>query len=184
MTPTDEELVIEYKNGSQEALRTIVERYSGQIFGFVRRLGVSKSDAQDVVQEVFIKVWKGIGKFDTEKASFKTRLFRIARNTVIDYLLKKKSIVFSELADQEDEPFENTIVSEDDFAEVLLDKAQDVKLLNDALSKLPVAYQEVLALHYQEEMTFEEIGQVLDKSINTVKSQHRRALIELRKILL
>jgi RNA polymerase sigma factor (sigma-70 family) len=54
---------------------------------------------------------------------------------------------------------------------------------NKTLEKLRKDYQEVIILHYQEELTFEEIGKILNKSPNTVKSQHRRALLELRKLL-
>jgi RNA polymerase sigma factor (sigma-70 family) len=77
--------------------------------------------------------------------------------------------------------FAENIPSEDLLPDLALQKLEDTKFLNKTLEKLRKDYQEVLVLHYQEEMTFEEIGKVLGKSLNTVKSQHRRAIIELKK---
>ena len=65
----------------------------------------------------------------------------------------------------------------------VLQKLEDAELLNKTLEKLRPDYREVLVLYYQEEMTFEEIGGILSKPTNTVKSQHRRAIIELRELL-
>ena len=65
----------------------------------------------------------------------------------------------------------------------LQDKVEDGEFLNKILEKLRPEYLEVLTLHYQEEMTFAEIGKILNKPLNTVKSIHRRAVFELRKML-
>jgi RNA polymerase sigma-70 factor (ECF subfamily) len=79
--------------------------------------------------------------------------------------------------------FAENIPTEDLLPDVALQKLQDSQFLNKTLEKLRLDYREVLILHYQEEMTFEEIGKILDKPLNTVKSQHRRAIMELRKII-
>jgi len=90
-TKTDEEIILLYKNGDGEALKTIIDRYTPPIYNFVARLA-NKNDAPDIVQEVFIKIWKNIHHFDQSKASFKTWIFTIARNTATDFLRKKKSL--------------------------------------------------------------------------------------------
>ncbi len=182
MLRTDEDLLIEYRAGNHDIFKEIVERYTPLLFSFSKRLGVG-SDAPDVVQEIFIKIWKNIGRFDENKASFKTWIFRIARNSIIDFLRKKKSIVFSNLENEEEESFESTISSEEELPEIAIDKLKDAEGLNKILKQLPTNYQEVLSLYYQEEMTFDQIGEILGKSINTVKSQHRRAVLQLRKLL-
>ena len=128
---------------------------------------------------MFKKQWKNIKKFDVTRAHFKTWLFTIARNTVTDYLRKKKMTVFSDL-DTEESNFSDMVIDEEPLPSVVIEKLEDAQLLNTLLSKLPSVYQAVLTLYYQEDMTFKEIGDVLGKPLNTVKSHHRRALAQLR----
>ncbi len=180
---TDEELIIAYKNGDDKALKTLIERHTDAIYNFVRRLG-AKGDAPDVTQEVFLKTWKHLEKFDETKASFKTWIFTIARNTVTDFLRKKKSVLFSDMENNPEETsFSETIPDTALLPDEMIQKLQDAELLNEILDALSPNYKSVLTLYYQEEMTFDEIGKVLGKPLNTVKSQHRRALLQLRKIL-
>lgn len=179
MNDKDEELIVKYNEGEEDALRILIDRYTSHIYNFSARF-VGLDNATDIVQEVFIKVWKNMKKFDVSKSSFKTWLFTIARNTTTDYLRKKKMKVFSEL-DKEDEEFTETIKDEVILPSEAMEKLEDKEYLNSLLEKLPKNYKEVLILYYQEEMTFSEIGESLNKSLNTVKSWHRRALIKLRE---
>src|SRR3989344_5584327 len=94
---TDEEVIVIYKNSDEKAFKTLIARYATPLYNFTARLA-NKNDASDIVQEIFIKVWKNIGRFDERKASFKTWIFTIARNTITDFLRKKKSLLFSDLA--------------------------------------------------------------------------------------
>ena len=188
---TDEEIILSYKNGDGEVFKKLIDRYSAPLYNFAARLA-GRNNAPDIVQEIFIKVWKNLNRFDKNKASFKTWIFTIAKNATTDFLRKKKSLLFSDLnnptrSDLDDNSFEENIPDEDllpdETLQKLEEKTADEKFLNDLLAKLRPIYQEILALHYQEEMTFEEIGKVLAKPLNTVKSQHRRALLEMRKII-
>ncbi len=79
--------------------------------------------------------------------------------------------------------FVDSIPDDNLLPDEALQKLEDKEFLNKTLEKLRPNYQDVLSLHYQEGMTFEEIGKVLDKSPNTVKSDHRRAILELRDLL-
>ena len=181
----DEEIILSYKNGNEEAFKILINKYTSPLYNFTARLS-NKNDAMDIVQETFIKIWKNIKYFDPSKASFKTWIFTIARNSTTDFLRKKRSLLFSDMEKDGDEnvtSFAENIPSEDLLPDAALQKLQDSEFLDKVLGKLRLDYREVLVLHYQEEMTFEEIGDVLNKPLNTVKSQHRRALIELRKIL-
>ena len=185
---SDEEIILLYKAGDQEVFKTLIARYSAPIYNFVVRL-TNKNDASDIVQEIFIKVWKNIHRFNPLKASFKTWIFTIARNTTTDFLRKRKSLLFSDIDKStrqdlaEGETFAENIPDENLLPEEALQKLQDSEFLNKILEKLRPIYREVLILHYQEEMTFEEIGKILDKPLNTVKSIHRRAILEMRKII-
>ena len=180
---TDEEIILTYKNGDEEAFKKLIKRYTTPLYNFTARL-TNRNDAPDIVQEVFIKVWKNIRHFDVKKASFKTWIFTIAKNTTTDFLRKKKSLLFSDMGSEEDiNSFAENIPDDKLLPDTALQKLQDSQFLDKILLKLQPNYREVLILHYQEEMTFEEIGKILDKPLNTVKSQHRRAIIELRKTL-
>ena len=176
----DKDLILAYFNGDQEAFKKIVEKYTPPLYNFLRRL--TGEEASDLVQETFIKAWKNLKKFNPEKASFKTWIFTIAKNSSTDFFRKKKSLNFSDLNTNEDDvAFEETIVDEDILPDEAMQKLQDADFLSKILDTLSLQAKTVLTLHLQEEMTFEEIGKLLKKPLNTVKSQYRRALIELRK---
>ena len=85
--------------------------------------------------------------------------------------------------DENANSFSENIPDESLLPDEVLQKMQDSDLLNKVLDKLPLNYKTILVLHYQEDMTFNEIGNVLDKPLNTIKSQHRRAIILLREML-
>jgi RNA polymerase sigma-70 factor, ECF subfamily len=182
---TDEEIIALYRNGQIESFKKLIDRYTPLLYNFIARL-TDWNNTPDIVQEVFIKAWKNIERFDERKASFKTWVFTIARNSATDYLRKKKSILFSDLeerGDLESDSFGERIPDEEMLPDEAIKKLEDKEFLNRILNKLPIYYREVLILYYQEEMTFGEIAKVLGKPLNTVKSQHRRAIGELRKYI-
>ncbi|HWA32077.1 MAG TPA: RNA polymerase sigma factor [Candidatus Paceibacterota bacterium] len=180
---TDEELARQYKEGEKGAFKLLVERYTPLLYNYAARF-VGRDNAEDMVQDIFIKAWRNIGRFDPDKASWKTWIFTISRNRVTDFLRKKKTISFSDLENpNEDITFSENIPGEDNLPSAELEKLEDKELLEELLQKLRPNYREVLVLHYQEDMTFEEIGKVLGKPLNTVKSDHFRAIRELRKML-
>ncbi len=176
---TDEDIVDLYLKGETENFKILIDRYGDMIYNFSLRF-VGADTAEDVSQDVFIKAWRGIKKFDKNKAQFKTWLFTIARNTITDYLRKKKTISFNSL----DESFIESIEDENPNQEEIAEKIENSARLAKALENIPINSRLVLTLYYQEDMTFEEIGRVLGKPLNTVKSQHRRALLELKKMVL
>ncbi len=181
---TDAEIIEQYKNGDRRAFKKLIDRYTTPLYNFTARFG-HRNDAPDIVQESFIKVWKNIDHFDPKRASFKTWIFTIAKNTTTDFLRKKHSLLFSDMKKEDEDinSFAENIPAPEALPESALVKLEDSVFLNKILEKLPKNYCEVLLLHYQEELTFDEIGKVLSKPLNTVKSQHRRAIIELRKII-
>ncbi|MFA5000698.1 MAG: RNA polymerase sigma factor [Candidatus Paceibacterota bacterium] len=174
--------------GSSDGLtiEQIVADYLAVIYRFVFRLVGNEADATDVTQEVMVKVWKNLGKYDSRQ-DLKPWLFKIARNTAIDWLRKRRQIPFSQL-DRWDE--EGRDLS---FADTLADlellpnevfAQKEVKTQFDrALTTLPINERTIVAMHLEEELTFVEIAEIVDRPLNTVKSAYRRALIKLRKEL-
>lgn len=179
----DEELVARYIQGDNSAFVEIVNRYLKPIYNFTYRMCGNNKDAEEITQESFLKVWKHIEKFK-QKEKFKTWIYTIARNTTIDWLRKKKSVLFSQF-DNEDggNSLEDNLVDTELLPDEEFIRSENKKVVEGLFEQLPMHYREVLFLHYNESLDFTEIDTVLEKSVNTIKSQHRRALILLRKEL-
>lgn len=180
---SDEQLVTKYLKGDEKAFEILIKRYLKPIFNFAFRFVGNSEDAQDVTQEVFIKVWRHLKKFDKNK-KFKTWIFTIAKNTCLDWLRKKQIIPFSELKYSGDNKFfiEN-IPDNHSLLNGLLERMDLENFLNKALEKLSPEYRMVLFLRYNNQLRFREIAEILEKPLNTVKSYHQRALILLRNFL-
>lgn len=177
----DIDLINDYLDGDQLSLKELIDRYTNPVYNFSSRF-VKSDEVKDITQEVFIKVWKNLKKFNKNKSQFKTWVFTITRNTIIDYLRKKKSLDFSDLENDEDVPIEDTIESTLPLPDEEYDKLIDKELLNECLSKLSLDERTVLSLYYDEDMNFREIGEALNKPINTIKSYHLRAIKKLRTL--
>jgi len=177
------ELIKKYLQGDEAALENLINHYLKPVYGFIFHLVNDARQAEDLTQEVFVRMWHNLKKFDQEK-KFSTWIFSIAKNAAIDYWRKKKAVPFAEFIDEsEDNYLEETLADEAPLPDELFDRNNLSAEIQTALNQLPIAYRLVLLLYYQNDLTFQEIADSLDKSINTVKSQHRRALLALRKIL-
>ena len=180
MEQTDAELIQATINGDAGAFSVLVGRYSRDVYGFVFFMAKDKSDAEDITQETFVKVWKNLKKFKQDQR-FKSWLLTIARNTTIDYIRKRRHAVFSDFDDEEGaNAIVETLADEERLADEIASTAESAEQTAEAVSKLTDIYRSVLALRYEGGMSFEEISKILKKPTNTVKSQHRRALIALR----
>lgn len=183
MEKSDAQLISECLNGDENSLRYLIDRHLKAVYNFVYRLVGNKQDSEDVVQESFLKVWKNLKKYK-KNLNFKTWLFKIARNAAIDFLRKKKDVALSVFENDDDSNFLiDNLVDPEPLPDELIDLAERKKILDNALSLISPLYKEVLLLHYVNCLTFDEIGKILGKSINTVKSRHRRALIVLKELL-
>ena len=179
---SDEQLVIEYRKGSEEAFDLLLHRYLKLLYGFVYQFVRNQHDAEEIVQESFLKAWKHLKRFDTTKR-FKPWLFRIAKNTSFDYLKKKKTTPFSDLEYDEEESFLDSIVDSTSRADQAFLHRESVAKLEKAFGFLSPPHRTVLFLHYKNEYTFREIADSLGEPLDTVKSRYRRALEKLRHIL-
>lgn len=182
MEPDDKKLIEDYLEGDREALAELIQHNLKLVYRFVFRMVGDPQDAEEITQDTFVKLWRNIKKFNPEQ-NFRTWLLSIAHNTAIDLLRKRKSFVFSDFDTEEGLGIEETIADSAPLPVEILIQAEEKKLLDGALAQLSVVHREVLALHYVEQLTFNEIRVILNKPLNTVKSHHRRALAALRKIL-
>src|ERR1700761_954795 len=92
---SDEELIAAYLSGEEAAFGELTQRHLRQVYSFALRLVGDSAAAEDISQETFLKAWKSLQKYDESSSKFKTWLLRIARNTAIDYLRKKKHVPLS-----------------------------------------------------------------------------------------
>ena len=176
MEKNDNELVIDYRNGDRKAIEVLVKRYLPSIYNFVRRF-VGEEYADDVAQETFVKVWKHINRFD-EKRNFKVWLFTIARHVSIDWTRKKKLTPFSVFED-EDGTFD--VEDASPLAMEIFQRKETAVALDKLLDELPLDRKTIILLHDSEMLPFAEIAEIVEKPMNTVKSQYRRAIMVLRK---
>jgi len=179
---SDEELVSQ-ASADEKALDILVKRYTDNIYNFVFHYLGNSTDSEDVVQEVFVKVWKNLKKFDSSK-KFKTWLFTIAKNTAVDFLRKKKMAVFSDFVDSEGNDFiAENITDQSLTADLMFDNNLTVDNLKQAVQKLDKEDRSIISLYFNDGFNFREIAEILDKPLNTVKSRLRRSLARLKAIL-
>lgn len=187
-TLTDEELVALTQEGDDTAFNILTQRHINHVLNFVRQYTSKKEDAEDIVQNTFFKTWKHINSFKKDK-KFKGWLFAIARNTALDHIKRRKSFSFTEMSGSGDEsddaiPFADTLSDPDPLPPEIFEHKEIAHELIATMDKLPPDYRTTLIMHYNEDMTFEEIAKIMKKPMNTVKSWHRRALIKVRELLI
>lgn len=178
---TDEALVGKYRQvRDMNAFRVLVRRYQSRIFNAAYHLLGNKEEAEEVVQDTFVKVHQGIDKF-REDASFGAWVFRISHNLCVDSLRNKKkkkgitTIPFMSRSEDFDGDFENSVL---DVSDVSLEPAQKLDLkeesevIEESLKCLPEAQRAVLVLHDIEGFAYQEIAEIIGTSIGTVRSRH------------
>lgn len=178
----------------RDSFNILVKRHVNSVYLFIFKLIGNKEDAEDITQETFIKVWQKLSKFDTDK-NFKTWLFSIAKNTAIDKLRRKKSINFSSLnMDGADgasgdghtggsSDFESNLADTEPLPDEIFTKKESADALLKALAQLSDNQKLIIHLHITEELTYEEISEIIGRPMNTVKGQFRRAILKLKNIL-
>ena len=177
---TDEQLVTQYTKGNDKALEILIQRYLPLVYGFSRRYSGDSDTAADIAQETFVKAWKNLKKFDTDK-KFRNWLFAIAKNTALDWLKRKEPVAFSRVAENSnfEEASRDPILS---IHEAMI-KREAESCIDSALGALPQGQQVVLTLKHFDGLTFREIGKFLGEPLDTVKSRYRRALLAAKKVL-
>ncbi len=174
---SDIDLIERYCDGDEQAFTILVTRHAAVVYSFVVRYVGSGAEAEDIVQDVFVKTWKNLKRFDT-KRNFRTWIFTIAKNTALDWLKKKKPTAFSELhtSDEKAPAFEETLATDEPLQSDVLEQRQTHEALSAALATLSAEYRAVVLLRLDNQFTFREIAEALNKPLNTVKSHYRRAV--------
>jgi RNA polymerase sigma-70 factor (ECF subfamily) len=172
----DRELIKKSLQGDEKSLELLIKKYLKPIYSFSFNLLRDQQDAQDLTQEIFLKMWKNLKNFD-ENQNFKSWLFKIAKNSCIDFIRKKKKFLVYNLETIENLPDLQLLLKEEAENKDLLEK---IKI---EIEKLSRKSKEILNLYYNFGFNFREIAQISGESINTVKSRHKRAIDKIKNSL-
>jgi RNA polymerase sigma-70 factor (ECF subfamily) len=173
---TDAELIAGIRSRQRQAFDVFYDRYAQIIFNLCLRILKDEMDAEDVVQEIFVQIWKEADRFDATRASVKTWLFTIARSRSLDRYRSRKTVQ-NKLEDHSDESLQQMAGKDD-----LQASSSMQQYVGNALSQLSAEQRVVLELSYYEGLTQEEIAGRLGEPLGTVKSRIRSALIKLRSL--
>ncbi len=179
---SDSSLISLYKKGNEEAFSFLVKKYSPKVYSAVYFIVKDKYLAEDITQEVFIKIIKTIknNKYN-EEGKFKPWMMRIAHNLSIDHFRKEKKHPKITLNNGND--IFNSLMFSENNAESNQENKESKKLLQQLIKGLPKKQKEVLVMRHFMEMSFQEIAESTNVSINTALGRMRYALINLRKKL-
>lgn len=160
--------------GDKRAYIHIINQYKNPLYATILRMTKNPQTAEDLLQEVFLKVYEQLEKFD-QKGSFKSWLYRVAINHCLDYLRKKKI---------QTEEIEEASVRSNDTPEVVLLQNEKCRELEKLVSLLPEDERNILLLRYANELSYVEISETLGISLADVRNKLHRAKKKLRKNVL
>ena len=180
MTETDINLILGLREQSPKAQRQTLERYGNDVFAQVARMLPAVEDAEEVYQDVFVKVFKNINKYDAEKSSLKTWISRIAYNESISFLRHKSMpVIYYEDREGEAEKLSENEV-EATFGQP---NPETVQLIRAALKHIPPDERAIITMFYYEELSLKEIAYVTESIPTTVASKLSRTRKKLCKII-
>jgi len=184
---TDEELALRAQAGSEQDFEALVNRYAPAVYRLARGITRGPQDAEDVVQETFLRAFRHLDSFAPSKATFKTWLLTIARNQSINVFssVKRRALRFLSEVDTDDrgtESFNSPFSGVDKDAEGLLEMKQEYFRVQHALQKLPERQRTAMLLKAQQDMSYDQIAQVMNTSVSSVESlifRGRKRLLEI-----
>lgn len=181
MDPSDADLCLAAQRGDRRAFEALVRRYQRPVFGLAVRLLGHGEEARDAAQEVFVKAWFSIDRYDPARA-FAPWLLTIARNDYRDRL-RRRGTRRGEVADSDPQETLGRVADERPSVEADLASAQDQGALERALGDLPEHYREVILLHHVQERPVKEIAEILGRPQGTVMTWLYRARAALKDAL-
>ncbi len=175
----DKELLQLFKEEAtkESAYTRIIKKYQEKLYWHIRRMVVDHDDANDVLQNMFIKVWKNLGNF-REDSQLYTWMYRIATNESLTFLEQQKRRSSSSLSD-DDGYLSNKLVADKDFDGKKLEWK-----LQLAIQQLPEKQKAVFNLRYFEEMPYEEMSRVLETSEGALKASYHHAVKKIEDYIL
>lgn len=174
---SDAELLRQVAGGDEVALAALYDRYKSILFSLIFRILHSQSEAEDILQDVFIQVWQKAAAFDEERGRAFTWLATLARSRAIDRL--------RQLGSRERTATEASRAAPEEWTDAVEDaiKSEQGAVVRSALAELPEEQRRTLLLAYFEGLTQTEIAEKLNAPLGTVKTRMRSGMIKLRELL-
>ncbi len=181
----DEELVTQFKNGRERAFNELMRRYNGRIINYVYRIVGDRDRAEDLLQDTFVRVYRNIDRFDVER-KFSTWLYTIATNLAKNELRNKGRsplLYFQDFFFRKSDQTMFEAVDGQVGPDDLVYHRELEKIVSQAIEKLPQRHKLVFTLREREDKSYEEISEILDCNIGTVKSRLNRARAKFAQII-
>ena len=179
----EEKLIRDAKNGDREAFGLLYDRYAPRIYRFIFLKTGHRSDAEDLLHEVFIAAWKGISRYEAGAFPVTSWLYQIARNRVIDhYRAAKGGVSLDELLENNALPIELASTSSGMLLEALNRKLELHEAMQ-AVRALPEEQQTVVIMRFVEDLSPEEVGQAIGKTAGAVRLIQHRAIKKLQMMI-
>lgn len=173
---TELELVSLLKSRDRQAYSYLYDNYAGALYGLIMKVLNNEETAKDVLQEVFVKIWRSIDSYDADKGRLYTWMLNIARNSAIDVLRSLRFNQEKKTSGLEHDVYNN----ESNLSNVIkTDQMGLKKLVND----LKDEHREIIDLAYFKGYTQQEISEELNIPLGTVKTRSRNALIQLKNLM-
>lgn len=172
------------RNGDRRAFAELVELYKDKIFHLAYRMLGNKQEAEDIVQETFMRLYSNLHRYD-ETQKFSTWIFRIGTNLCIDQLRKRK-LTYSldaEVTDGEGNDYYAMMPSDEDTPEKQVIVSETQRHIRKIIDNMPDKYKSIIVLRYLHDLSLQEISDVLDLPITTIKTRLHRGREYLRKKL-
>jgi RNA polymerase sigma-70 factor (ECF subfamily) len=180
---SDQELVMQFVSGDQTAVEHLIKRHKRRVFTYIKLVVKDSQLAEDIFQDTFVKVIKSLqkGKYQ-EKGIFVSWVIRIAHNLIIDYFRKSKHLPTYNGIENDTDVFNSKKFSEETIEQTIIREqiAQDIRNL---LCELPEEQREVILLRHYGDLSFKEIAEQTEVSINTALGRMRYGLINLRRLI-
>ncbi len=179
----DNELVQRFIAGDQNSLEILIHRHKGRVFSYILLIVKKQELAEDIFQETFIKVIRSLkkGKY-VENGKFVSWVLRISHNLIIDHFRKEKLKGTVSNDSLEIDIFNSQRYSEDTIEDQMVNN-QILSEVKDLIKELPEDQQQVIIMRHYLDLSFKEIAEQTDVSINTALGRMRYALINLRKLV-
>ena len=168
---SDEQLMLMFRYGNQNAFALLFEKHRGAVYGFSLRMLGRQHDAEDVCQEVFMRMAIA-GKSYEPSARFKTWLFTIARNCCLNQIRQKRPVSIQ---------MEHIEHRQTDNQEAAASETEATEVLEQAIAELPEQWREVFLLRFRNELEYQQISEVTQQPLGTVKTHIHRARLQLAK---
>ena len=181
MSSEDADLVRRCLAGDQRAYRDLVRRYQRPVFSVVMRVVRRAEDAEDLTQETFVRMFRALERYDTERP-FTAWLFTIASRLAIDHLRRRRIQTVSLTVGEAGSSEEHTLDVEDPGLkpDEITSNAEEEKHASHLIDSLPEHYRIVVLLRHQQDLSYDEIAEALNLPLGTVKARIHRARALLR----